>query len=169
MAAGKWLRLDRHCLSKPEFREIADRPDGMAYALIYMSLLVAFGEYVPCDKDVLASRLHFEASKVQEALNAFYRKKLVTVMDSRPNRRYERPSLEDVKAYCIERKSDVNPRRFFDYYEAVGWKKGQTPIEDWRAALRCWEKEKYDGDSSAKYEPVTEEYLKYLESLTNHI
>lgn len=51
------------------------------------------------------------------------------------------PSLEEITAYCRERRNTVNPESFFDYYEARGWKYGQgKPIVDWKAAVRTWEK-----------------------------
>lgn len=49
------------------------------------------------------------------------------------------PSVEQVKAYCVERGNGINAERFVSYYEAVGWVMGKTPISDWRAAVRVWE------------------------------
>lgn len=50
------------------------------------------------------------------------------------------PSLEDVKAYCIERKNNVDAERFIDYYTSNGWKVGKNPMKDWKAAVRMWER-----------------------------
>lgn len=48
-------------------------------------------------------------------------------------------TLENVRAYCLEIGSSVDPERFFDYYESVGWKTtAGNPIVDWRAKLRSW-------------------------------
>ena len=52
------------------------------------------------------------------------------------------PALDAVIAYCRERKSKVNPKRFFEYNNAHGWK----GITDWQAALRSWEANGIDGD-----------------------
>ena len=50
------------------------------------------------------------------------------------------PSLEEIAAYCSERNSPVNPQRFYDYYESVGWVIGNNrPIKDWKACVRTWE------------------------------
>jgi hypothetical protein len=48
--------------------------------------------------------------------------------------------LEEVRAYCQERKNDVDPERFIDYYTANGWHVGKNKMKDWRAAVRTWEK-----------------------------
>lgn len=51
------------------------------------------------------------------------------------------PTIEEITAYCRERRNTVDPESFFDYYEARGWKYGQgKPIVDWKAAVRTWEK-----------------------------
>ena len=50
------------------------------------------------------------------------------------------PTVEEVKAYCLERKNKVDAVRFVDYYTANGWKVGKNPMKDWRAAVRTWER-----------------------------
>ena len=59
-------------------------------------------------------------------------------------KRFNPPSLEDVKAYCIERKNNVDPNKFIDYYESNGWMVGRNKMKDWKAAVRSWEKNSYD-------------------------
>lgn len=55
-------------------------------------------------------------------------------------KRFVKPTLEEVKEYCLSRGNGVDPQRFIDYYEASGWKRGRTPIKDWKACVRTWEK-----------------------------
>jgi hypothetical protein len=66
--------------------------------------------------------------------------------------------LEDVKSYCKELGSTVNPERFIDYYETNGWVQGKgKPILNWKAAVRSWGK---NGIKNAK--PSTDdEYEDY--------
>ena len=40
------------------------------------------------------------------------------------------PSLDDVKAYALERGSAVDCEKFYDHYSAVGWMMGKTPLKD---------------------------------------
>ena len=67
---------------------------------------------------------------------------------------FVKPTLEEVKSYCIERKNDVNPEKFFHYYESNGWKVGgKAPMKNWKSAIcGTWEKK-----STPKR--VTEEYV----------
>lgn len=66
---------------------------------------------------------------------------------SKPAKRFKAPTLEEIEAYCIERKNHVDPQRFMNYYQANGWKVGKNGMKDWRAAVRTWERPK-DGESS---------------------
>lgn len=51
------------------------------------------------------------------------------------------PSLDEIRAYCDERGNNIDAEHFIDYYTANGWKiGGKTPMKDWKAAIRTWEK-----------------------------
>lgn len=52
------------------------------------------------------------------------------------------PTEEEVKAYCLERKNNVDAQRFVDFYASKGWKVGNQPMKDWRAAVRTWERDR---------------------------
>lgn len=51
-----------------------------------------------------------------------------------------RPSLEEVRTYCIELGNIVDPEAFIDHYSSNGWKVGNQPMKDWKAAVRNWER-----------------------------
>ena len=55
---------------------------------------------------------------------------------------FTKPTLEEIKSYCEERKNKVDPGAFFDYYERNGWVYGKNrmPIKDWKACVRTWER-----------------------------
>lgn len=55
-------------------------------------------------------------------------------------RRFVKPTVEEVRAYCEERQNGIDPEYFVDYYEARGWVVGKTPMKDWKATVRTWEK-----------------------------
>lgn len=74
-------------------------------------------------------------------------------------KRFVKPTVEEVAAYCKERNNNVDPQRFWDFYEAKGWKVGNQPMKDWKAAVRTWEKRdggggrpKGGGTSPSKYD-----------------
>ena len=53
---------------------------------------------------------------------------------------FTKPSVEEVKAYCLERKNSVDPDTFWNFYESKGWKVGSTPMKSWTSAMVTWEK-----------------------------
>ena len=55
--------------------------------------------------------------------------------------RFQKPSLDDVQAYCTERGCGVDAQRFVDFYESKGWMVGKSPMKDWRASVRLWEQD----------------------------
>lgn len=55
-------------------------------------------------------------------------------------KKFIRPTADEVRAYCEERGNGVNAEAFVDFYESKGWKVGNSPMKDWRAAVRTWEK-----------------------------
>lgn len=54
--------------------------------------------------------------------------------------RFKKPTLEEVNAYCLERQNGIDASSFIDFYESKGWKVGKTPMKDWKAAVRTWER-----------------------------
>lgn len=57
-------------------------------------------------------------------------------------KRFKPPSLDEVKAYCEERRNNVDPQKWYNFYEAKGWMIGKNKMRDWKAAVRTWEKPK---------------------------
>ena len=58
--------------------------------------------------------------------------------------KFVKPTVEEIKAYCQERNNNIDPQYFFDYYEGKGWLIGKTPMKDWKAAVRTWEKNNFN-------------------------
>ena len=58
------------------------------------------------------------------------------------NNTLKRPSLEEIKEYCKERKSSVDPEAFYDYYTKIGWVYGKNklPIKNWKSCVSTWER-----------------------------
>lgn len=59
-----------------------------------------------------------------------------------PEKRFVKPTADEVQAYCAERGNRVDAQAFVDFYEAKGWKVGSSPMKDWKAAVRTWEQRK---------------------------
>lgn len=84
------------------------------------------------------------------------------------SKEFIKPTLEEITNYCNERKNNINPNKFIDYYNSCGWTVGKNkPMKDWKAAIRLWEKNNHKEtinpnwvNEEIKSEPMTEEEIK---------
>lgn len=58
------------------------------------------------------------------------------------------PILEEVEAYCLERKNGIDPQTFIDHYTANGWMRGKTRVKDWKACVRTWEQNRNKNENN---------------------
>jgi hypothetical protein len=63
-------------------------------------------------------------------------------------RREKHPTVDEVKAYCAERGAGIDAEKWFDHYVSNGWKVGQNPMRDWKAAVRTWERSGFNGNGN---------------------
>jgi hypothetical protein len=71
---------------------------------------------------------------------------------SKAMRTFVRPSLEEVRLYCQERKNQIDPQKWFDHYLSNGFKVGRASMRDWKATVRTWERSEFsngNGNHSA--------------------
>lgn len=67
---------------------------------------------------------------------------------------FQKPTIEEIDAYCRESKNHIDVGRFFDFYECKGWKVGKSPMKDWRAAVRNWARSETSAPASRKTSDV---------------
>ena len=74
-----------------------------------------------------------------------YKEKEKDKKDGVPHKRFTPPTVDEVAAYCAERKNGINAQHFVDYYQQGGWVlKNGRKMSDWKAAVRTWEGHNYD-------------------------
>ena len=77
----------------------------------------------------------------------------------KPQKRFTKPTIEEVQAYCQERGKGVDAQKWYDYYSANGWKVGKNPMKDWKAAVRTWERGENNGKPKRNdFTPYPDEY-----------
>ena len=57
---------------------------------------------------------------------------------SQAEKKETHPTLEEIDRYIQQTHLSTDGQHFYDYYEANGWRMGQNPMRDWKAALRAW-------------------------------
>ena len=67
-------------------------------------------------------------------------KESITKKSNTKRKTFTPPSLEEVEAYCKERKNNVDARKFYDYFTASEWvdSKG-NPVRNWKQKVITWE------------------------------
>lgn len=67
-------------------------------------------------------------------------------------KKFIRPKIEEVAAYCEERGNAVDPEKWHDHYSANGWMVGRNRMSNWQAAVRTWERGDNRGHDRSKTE-----------------
>lgn len=61
------------------------------------------------------------------------------IQPEKPKRKnFVKPTVEEIEAFCKEKKYTVNAQQFFNYYESNGWKIGRNAMKSWQAAVQNW-------------------------------
>lgn len=61
-------------------------------------------------------------------------------IDNIKKTRFVAPTIEDIRAYCLEIGSGIDAEYFYDYYNSNGWMAGKNHMKDWKATVRNWER-----------------------------
>ena len=64
--------------------------------------------------------------------------------DTTPPPPFKPPTHEEIKAYCAQNGLEVDADRFVDYYTSNGWMVGKNHMNDWKAAVRNWNRKDVD-------------------------
>ena len=70
--------------------------------------------------------------------------------ENNKRKNFIKPTIEEVKEYCLERNNNIDAENFIDYYNSNGWKVGKNPMKDWKATIRTWERRNNGGNNNAK-------------------
>lgn len=73
------------------------------------------------------------------------------------------PSFVEVKNYCEEIQSVVNPEKFFSFFTGTNWHKGNTLLEDWKQELVIWGETEYKNPSPINNIPCVDFFKKQEE------
>ena len=90
-------------------------------------------------------------------------------VSKKPVKRFEKPTVDEVRAYCRERNNNVDAESFVDFYESKGWYVGKNPMKDWKAAVRTWERSRDNKQTGKEITEVgrqqRQEYKEYNNKL----
>lgn len=64
----------------------------------------------------------------------------VSVNESDNVKRFIKPTTQQIKEHMLQHGMSDESERFYNYYEANGWKVGRNPMKNWKAAIMTWKK-----------------------------
>lgn len=148
--------------------------DGTDYKLTYMDNLIGsetassqrVRDYRNRQKEVKTLQCNKNVTQVQRIGNAEIEKEIEK--EKRKNI-WVAPTLEQIQEYCKSRHNNVDAQRFFDYYEASGWKDSKgNKVKNWKQKVITWEKHDSAPVKTDDYKPMTEskmsdEFKKHME------
>tara|TARA_R100000781_G_scaffold114661_1_gene86051 strand:- start:551 stop:1153 length:603 start_codon:yes stop_codon:yes gene_type:complete len=70
--------------------------------------------------------------------------------DSNSKVRFKKPTLDEVKNYCILRNNNIDAESFIDFYESKNWQIGKNKMKDWKACIRTWERREIKKETTSK-------------------
>ena len=103
-----------------------------------------------CNTDVTKCNTEIEKEKDLD-------KELKTDKEIKSKKRFIKPTLEEVQAYCKERNNNVDAKAFFDYYDTGDWKDAKgKPVRNWKQKVITWERSADNGRTNKRVADVTD-------------
>ena len=85
--------------------------------------------------------------------------KELDICDKPKKSRFIAPTIEEVRAYCRERNSSVDPDKFFEYFQTGNWKDSKgNPVKNWKQKIITWEK--FNNNNTDRQEPKRDEVFR---------
>lgn len=72
------------------------------------------------------------------------------IKENNKKKKFEKPTLEEVRSYCKERNNGIDAEAFIAFYESKGWLIGKTPMKSWKSAIITWEKSRKQNQPQAQ-------------------
>ena len=57
--------------------------------------------------------------------------------------KFTKPTVDEIRDFIRSNRYDVDPGKFYDFYESNGWKVGRNQMRDWKATVRNWDRNKF--------------------------
>ena len=77
------------------------------------------------------------------------------IIIEKTQKKFVKPTTEEIQAYCKEIRANINAEQFYDYYESKGWMIGKNKMKDWKAAVRTWKRNRAENETKS----VANEFL----------
>ena len=94
--------------------------------------------YIPNNQEGYCENNQESIDKKVKDNNTSINNTSINIKENIKRKVFKKPTLEELKEYCVSASLSVNYQYFYDYYESNGWKVGKNLMKDWKATLRNW-------------------------------
>ena len=81
-------------------------------------------------------------------------------------KRFVKPTIEEIQVYIQEKGYTFDAEAFFAYYESNGWKVGRNPMKNWKMACTTWSKNRNNNNNNYGRETITEKMQRTAKNAT---
>lgn len=99
----------------------------------------------------VVQKLHRGSAEI--APNNIYDNKYIDIECNKGKPKFCKPTIPEIESYCRERGNTIDAEEFFNFYESKGWVIGKSPMKDWKACIRTWERNKRQSPSAPQAAP----------------
>jgi len=150
----KWLDI------KAKRQEIG-RKGGVAKATNYYQLLPIGGK---SKQDVASVAVNEDVNvNVESNIALLEEKNDTNVSVKKENKRFIKPTIEEIQAYIFEKGYAFDAEAFYAYYESNGWRVGRNPMKNWKMACTTWAKNRNNNNNNYGRETITDKIRRTVE------
>jgi len=91
-----------------------------------------------------------KSESINDISNLNLNNNIIKQDDNIKNKRFIKPTIQELISFCNEFALNIDPQQFIDYYDANGWKINKNPMKDWQATARNWHRRNADKITTTK-------------------
>ena len=159
-----YRRLEKMCnVEILKHKNVKDKGNYSYYAFgkNYKNLVTKMSEPLDTNVQTLGTQM---SEQNNSSIKKYKEIKNNKLFFKESEKKFKKPTLEEIQNYCIERNNKIDAEQFINYYEANGWKVGRNPMKDWKATIRYWER-----NNKSSNEDYEEEHKLTQEDINNWI
>ena len=103
---------------------------------------------------------------VEKDIVLYEERKDTDVSIIKKEKRFVKPTVEEIRAYIQEKGYTFDAEAFFAYYESNGWKVGRNQMKNWKMACTTWSKNRNNNNNNYGRETITDKIRRTVENAT---
>ena len=133
------------------------------YGYIYTEIIYRDGtkeilnRYLKIFKDPIKEILNTPIKEILKdnntIINNTFNKEKNIIKKEEKSKRFIKPTIEEIKAYCEERNNGIDAESFYYHYESIDWYVGNHRMTNWKSCIITWEKR----NKARKQAPIKED------------